>query len=207
MIFLTIGLPSRFSEWCDGILCGLLQAIGEPFDLASGDTLEEIALASIKSPAPRLVVGVRHPGDELRAALSRAGSRFVVALDDPHAAFRNLVMRHGLERNAAVRAAAGSCAAVVGYMTMPGALVLRADASADNPIGAASAIADWLDLAVSPADIAALVEMRPYPTELPAQNGSDSWWDGVSAADRAIVDGALDGYDEHFRGAGMGQMV
>jgi hypothetical protein len=207
MILLSIGLPSRFAEWCDGIICALVRAAEGPFDLASGNTLEEIALAAIKSRSSRLVIGARQPTDELRAALSRAGSRFVVALDDPHEAFRNLVTRHGLDWKAAVRAAAGSCAAILSYVAMPGALVLRADQEGNDPIGTATAIARWLDLAVNPADIAELAEGQSGPSEPSAQDRTDSWWDTISASDRVIVDGALNGYVDYFRGAGVGQMI
>jgi len=207
MILVSIGLPSRFAEWCDDIVCALAQAAGGPLDLASGNTLEEIALAAIRSPTPRLVIGARQPTDELRTALVQVDNRFVVALDDPHAAFRNLVTRHGLEWTAAVRAAAGSCAAILSYTAMPGALVLRADQEGNDPGGAAAAIAHWLDLAVSPADIAMLVEGQPCPSMLSAQDRTDGWWDTISTSDRAIVDGALNGYVEYFRGAGIGHMI
>ena len=207
MILLSVGLPSRFAEWCDSVFCALVQAAGGSYDLASGNTLEEIALEAIKSPATRLVIGARQPTDELRASLSRAGSHFVVALDDPHAAFRNLVTRHGLEWTAAVRAAAGSCAAMLSYAAMPGALVLRADQEGRDPAKAASGIARWLNLAVAAADIAALVERLPHPSALAAQDQTDGWWEGISALDRAVVDGALNGYVDCFRGAGLGPMV
>jgi hypothetical protein len=207
MILVSIGLPSRFAEWCDDIVCALVQRAGGPLDLASGNTLAEIALAAIRSPTPGLVIGVRQPTDELRTALSQARSRFVVTLDDPHAAFRNLVIRHGLEWTAAVRAAAGGCAAILSYTAMPGALVLRADQEGNDPGGAATAIAHWLDLAVNPADIAMLVEGQPCPSVLSAQDRTDGWWDTISASDRAIVDGALNSYVEYFRGAGIGHMI
>jgi hypothetical protein len=90
---------------------------------------------------------------------------------------------------------------------MPGALVLRADQEGDDPGGVATTIAHWLRLAVSPGDIAALVEGQPCPSVLSAQDRTDGWWDTISASDRAIVDGALNGYVDYFRGAGIGQMV
>ena len=207
MILLSIGLPSRFAEWCDGIICALVRAAGGPFDLASGNTLEEIALAAIKSPASHLIIGARQPTDELRAALSRAGTRFVVALDDPHAAFRNLVTGHGLDWKAAVRAAAGSCAAMLSYVAMPGALVLRADQEGNDPIGTAMAIASWLRLSIRPADVGPLLQGQPHPNPLAVQDELDAWWDGIPASDRAAVDGALNSYVDYFRGAGMGQMI
>jgi hypothetical protein len=207
MILVSMGLPSRFAEWCDDIVCALARAADGPLDLASGNTLEEIALAAIRSPTPRLVIGARQPTDELRTALAQVDSRFVVALDDPHAAFRNLVTRHGLEWTAAVRAAAGSCAAILSYTAMPGALVLRADQEGNDPGRAAAAIAHWLDLDVGPAVIAALAEGQPRPSVLSAQDRTDGWWDTISASDRAIVDGALNGYVDYFLGAGIGQMV
>lgn len=207
MIFLSIGLPSRFAEWCDGIICALVRTAAGPFDLASGNTFEEIARALIKSRAPQIVIGARQPTDDLRAALLRTGRRFVVALDDPYAAFQNLVTRHGLEWNAAIRAAAGSCAAMVSCTALPGALVLRADREGRDPTAAATAIAQWLNLEIGPTAIAALVQSQPDPSTMLTPRELDGWWDGIPATDRAVADGALKGYIDHFSGAGMGQIV
>lgn len=207
MIYLSIGLPSRFAEWCDGMICALLQAAGEHFEAVGANTLEEIALAAINSAAPRLVIGARQPTDELRNALIRAGTRFVMALDDPHAAYGNLLTRHRYDWKEAVRAVASSCAAVMSYAAMPGALVLRADREGRDPLGTVTAIARWLGLAVAPADIKALAEEHSDPGGFAAPDRDDDWRAAISAGDRAVVDGALNGYVDYFRGAGLGQML
>lgn len=207
MIFLSIGLPSRFAEWCDGIICALVHRAMGSVDIASGNTLEDIALASIKSQAPQLVIGARRPADLLRTALLGTGRRFVVALDDPHVALQNLVTRHGLEWKSAVRAIATSCASMLNYTAMPGALVLRADQEGRDPAAAAAAIVEWLDLDVSPADIAALAAGQPDQEAFAAGDDHAAWREGISPTDRAIADGALDGYADYFGGAGMGHFV
>ncbi len=189
------------------MICALLHAAGERFEAVGANTLEEIALAVINSAAPRLVIGARQPTDELRNALIRAGSRFVMALDDPHAAYGNLLTRHRYDWKEAVRAVAGSCAAVMSYAAMPGALVLRADREGKDPLATVTAIARWLDLAVASADIAALVEEHAEPGGAAAQDRDHDWREAISAADRAVVDGALSGYVDYFRGAGLGQML
>lgn len=207
MIFLSVGLPSRFAEWCDGTICALVQAALGPVDLVSANTFEEMGLAFMKSQAPHLVIGARQPTEELRVALSQMGRRFVVALDDPHAAFQNLVTRHGLEWKAAIRAAAGSCASLLRYEAVPGALMLRADREGRNPLATAIIIADWLNLEINLEDTEALLRDRPDPGLVAAQGEFDAWWATISGSDRALVDGALNGYVDYFSDARMGQLV
>lgn len=207
MIFLSVGLPSRFAEWCDRVACSLVGATVGPFDLVSANTCDEIALASMKSRVPHLVIGARKPTDELRAALSESRRRFVAILDEPRAALYNVVTRHELEWKPAIRAVAGSCASMLGYAEMPGALVLRADQEGRDPVTTAAAIAQWFDIEISRADLAALLQDHADPSAIPAPVGFDAWWAGVSANDRAVVDGALTGYTEYFSNGRMGPLV
>jgi hypothetical protein len=208
MIFLSIGLPSRFAEWCDQVICALVEAATGRAELASGNTLEEIALALMKSQAPQLVIGARQPTDDLRTLLSQTGRHFVVSLDDPRAAFQNLATRHGLGSKDAIRATAGSCASIFSYEAMPEALVLRAEQEGRNPLEAATAIAHWLNIEINPAEIAALLNDRPDLNSLLLQGERGAWWTTIAATDRAVVDGALNGYIDHFSGgARMGHLV
>ena len=97
MIFFSVGLPSPLIDWCDAVIARLAQCVVGPADIVSANTLEELGLALIRSRAAHFVIGSRLPNDGLRRAIAENGSRFVVALDDPRAAFQNLVTRHGLD--------------------------------------------------------------------------------------------------------------
>ncbi len=207
MTYLSVGLPSRFAEWCDGILCALVQAARGSFDSANANSLGELALAWIKARSDNLVIGARQPSDDLRTALIETGRRFVVALDDPRAAFRYLVATHGFDWREATRATAASCAAMLNFTTLPGALVLRANRVGRVTPAAAAAIAGWLDLDLDTAAIAAVLAMHPGTIHPDADAELESWWQEVSPTDRAIVEGALKGYADCFGGGPLGQML
>lgn len=207
MIFLAIGLPSGFAEWCDDVIGALVRTAMGPFEIASGNTLDEIACVAIRSRVPRLVIAARQPREDLRAALVATGKRFVLVLDDPYAAFYNLIVRHGLEWKTAIRATASGCASVLGFAGLPGALVLKADRDGHDRSAVAAAIAKWLDLTISPAAIAAVVRDLPDAAAVSARTEMEAWWNGVSSGDRAMVDGALAGYSEQSGADKTGQFI
>jgi len=207
LIYLQIGLPSRFGEWCTRVLCGLVQAAVGEFDLASGDTLDQLAVASIKAKAPHLVLVACQPSGDLRAALACIGRRFIVALDDPYAALHNLVTEHGIEWKSAIRATAASCASTVTVDGLPGALVLRASCEGGDTAAAASAIANWLDLDVTSADLAALVQKLPNPVSKAAQQELEAWRDRTLDRDRSIAEGALRGYMRRLERGEMSELI
>lgn len=207
MIFFSIGLPSPLVEWCDAVIARLVQAAVGSAELVSANTLEELGLALIRSGAPHFVVGSRLPSDGLRTALADNRSRFVVALDDPRAAYRNLVTRHGLQPIDATRAVAGSCASLLNYDTVENALVLRAQQDGSDTFAIAEAIARHLDLALGAADVARCVETLSESGITPMPSNIDPRWDRIEDEEREIVNGALDGYVEHFAGRGLGKIV
>ena len=207
MIFFSVGLPSPLVEWCDAVIARLVQFALGPADVVSANTLEELGLALIKSKASHFIAASRQPSDGLRSVLAEHETRFVVALDDPRAAFQNLVMRHGLDPIAATRAVAGSCASLLNCAVTGDALVLRAEQDGRDPLGTAEAIARHFGLDVGPAEIARSVEalaeigMTPMPSDI------DIWWDCLEGPQREIVIGALDGYIDHFAGRGLGKII
>jgi hypothetical protein len=206
MIFLSIGLPSRFAEWCDGVICTIVHTAIGSFHVESGNTLDEIARAVLKSRAPRLVIGARQPSEDLRVALAEMGTRFVLALDDPYAAFYNLVARHGLEWKTAIRATASSCALTLGYQAMPGALVVHASREGLEPIATARMIARWFNIDLDNPAIATAVRGSD-PDFVSARQEFQAWWSRISTSDRAVVDGALGGYIEQTDTGRMGQIT
>jgi hypothetical protein len=207
MIFFSIGLPSRFAEWCDVVATRLVEMALGPADLVSANNLEEIGLAAVRTHGGHLVVGARQPTEGLRSALTETQCSFIVALDDPRAALHNLAVRHGLEWKAATRATATSCAAMMSYALMPDAVVLRADQNGRDPIAAAGLIARCLGLELNAADIAACAASIPPVRADAADDASDPWWDRLETADREIAGCALTGYAEYFSGQRLGQLI
>jgi hypothetical protein len=207
MIFFSIGLPSRFAEWCDGVATRLVETALGPADLISANTLEEIGLAAVRAHGGHLVIGARQPAEGLRAALTAAQCGFIVALDDPRAALHNLAVRHGLEWKAATRATATSCASIANFALMPDAVVLRADEVSRDPIAAAGLIARCLGLELDASDIAACAGSTAAVRPDTAEDAADPWWDQLATADREIAGGALTGYAEYFSGQRLGQLI
>lgn len=207
MIFFSIGLPSPLVEWCDAVIARLAQCILGSAEVVSANTLEELGLVLIKSRASHFVIGSRLPSDGLRRAISENGSRYVVAFDDPRAAFQNLVTRRSLDPIAATRAVAGSCASLLDYTITDNALVLRAERDGRDPLGTAEAIAQHFGLEIGPAEIAQSVEALAEIGMSPAPNDISTWWNGLEGPNREIVDGALNGYIDHFAGRGLGKII
>jgi hypothetical protein len=200
MIFLSVGLPSCFTEWCDGITIRLVQQTLGPVETAGADTIEQFAFAVIKARSPHLVIVSRQTVGRLWEALAQANKDIIVVLDDPRLALENLVVRHGFDFLEATRMVAKGCAAVVSCMSIPGTLILRASTDGTNPGAIAEAIARHLRLSVSEADIENIFEgldPRPWPQE------GAVWWDRLKDSERALAAGALEPYVAHFAGGDL----
>lgn len=192
MFFFVIGLQSAFAEWCEAVTAELARHALGPTELIRADTLEQIALNVIATGASQAVVSSRQPGGRLRAALVESRRNFIVALDDPGMALADLVLGRGVALAAAIQAVASSCAALTGYRSAPGTLVLQSGRDWPQEAATAAAIARHLQLAVDDAEIgelAARAAGRP-------QYDAAAWWDGLAAADREMAAGALAPYLE-----------
>src|SRR4051794_16078742 len=120
-----MGLPGRFSAWCEAALAALLGPgtavetvpnLSEMLEYARiSPSLEAIARCLISTAAPHLVVGIRKPDERLRSALAQTGTRFVVALDMPKRAVADASEAAGADLNRTIRAVANSCAAVMRF--------------------------------------------------------------------------------------------
>jgi hypothetical protein len=203
MIFSSIGLPGRFTEWCDAILAELVQRALGPTDLVSGNTLAEIGAAALKGSGHHLIVASRQPTEEWRMALAAAKRPLLVTFDDPRACFHNLAVRHGLEWNTATRATAGSCATILSCASMPGALLLRAEQHRRDPLATATTIARWVGLGLGDSDIADIVGATP----LAADDELDEWWTTLDEAKRSIAAGAFQGYATYLNGDALGPLI
>ena len=149
MLYFVIGLPGRFTEWCDAAAAEIARRALGPTELIRGNTLEEISLALIHTGASRAVVASRQPGGRLRSALVEAGRSFLVVVEDPRTALAEAVHRQPNDVAAAAQLVASSCAGITRYVSSPGALALFRDRDGSNPVITARAIAHHLALTLA----------------------------------------------------------
>jgi hypothetical protein len=207
MILISIGMPSRFTEWCDGLVVRLAMGSFDTVEAAALNSLDELAAAVLQTRAARLVVSSRQPVIRLQTAIVDSGRPFLVALGDPRAALRDLVQRAGYDLTNATRAVASSCAAIFALTRAPRALVLSAAAGVD-PIGAATAIAEHFELPIDSDAIAGIIAELCASGLAPDDRAENAWWDGLAEGDRAIAQGALLPFGTHMAsGAGLEPFV
>src|SRR5215469_11337849 len=142
----VIGLPGRFTEWCDAATAEIVGRALGPTEFVRADTLEEISLWMIRSGASRGVVASRQPGGRLRSALVEAGRTFLVVVEEPQTALLEAAQKQSNDVAAAAQLVASSCAGITRYVSSPGALALFRDRDGSNPVIAARAIARHLAL-------------------------------------------------------------
>jgi hypothetical protein len=207
MIFFSIGLPGRLAEWCDAVIFRLAQRALGPVELVSLNTLDELALAMIRTGASHFVVCARQPGGGVQTALAQAGRRFIAVLDEPRAALRDLATRPGSDLIAATRAIASSCASMLNCAAMPAALVLNGVEHGDDLVATASMIARHLDLDVNGEEIETIVTLLRDEGVAPKPAGDEAWLDSLEGSQRALVNGALGAYVDHFAGGALGRIT
>jgi hypothetical protein len=191
MLYFVIGLPGRFTEWCDAATAAIARRALGPTELVRADTLEEISVAMIRSGASRAMVASRQPGGRLRSALIEAKRTFLVAIEDPRMALAEAVQRQPGDVGSVVQLVASSCAGITRYASSPGALALFRTRAGD-PVGTARVIAEHLALPIGDADITEIVGdlagsgLTPEPSDDAAQ------WDSSEVQAQRVVRGALD---------------
>ena len=206
MIFFSIGLPSRFAEWCDAVTARLVESRWGPVEICSIQMLDELAVAAIRTKAAHLLARCRQPVLRLQAEIVAAGRPFLVALGDPQAALRDLLLQQVAEFAGATRAVASSCAAMLTVTQAPGALVLSSDRAAD-PVAAAEAIARHFEVGLCRDEIARLVADLAAAGVAPGQDEDRSWWDGLAEREQTVAAGALQSYVSQFGGGAAGVIV
>ena len=218
MIFISVGLPSRFGQWCDAVIAQLAGHSGASVTVKSwppladmlgypsiAPTLDEAAFTLLSTGGvEHLVVGVRQPDAGLLSALADTGAPFVVALDHPRNAAAEILAETDREVRAVTRAVANSCAQLIPYPSLPGALLVHADSTRSDVAGTVLAIARHLGIGGSDVEIAEMIERLPetcgfWPTT--AQPGL------VPYTASRVMDGAFAGYEECFAGRGLGPIV
>jgi hypothetical protein len=207
VILISIGMPSRFAEWCDALVERLAASSFETVEAAALNSLDELASLVLKTRALRVVVSSRQPVIRLQTAIIDSGRPFLVAIGDPRAALRDLVQRQGYDLLAAIRAVACSCAALLALTRAPQALVLSGAAGADQT-KAATAVAEQFGFSIERDAIAGILA-EVYAAGFIPEDGEDSaWWNGLTVRDRAVADGALLPFVAHLAsGSGVEPFV
>jgi len=191
MLYFVIGLPGRFTEWCDAASAEIARRALGPTELVRADTLEEISLWMMRTGASRGVVASRQPGGRLRSALVEAGRTFLVVVEDPRTALTEAVQRRPNDLAAAAQLVASSCAGITRYVSTPGALALFRDRDGSNPVTAARAIAHHLTLSVSDADIVEIVSDLADAGLTFERNDRAAQWRGLGVEQQRVLDGAI----------------
>jgi hypothetical protein len=191
MLYFVIGLPGRFTEWCDAVSVEVARRAIGPTELVRADTLEEISLWMMRTGAPRGVVASRQPGGRLRSALVEAGRGFIVVVEDPRTALVEAVQRRPNDVAAAAQLVASSCAGIIRYISSPGALALFRDRDGSDPVNTARAIARHLTLDVSDADIVEIVDNLATAGLTFERSDGAAQWEGLGVEEQRVVGGAV----------------
>jgi hypothetical protein len=191
MLYFVIGLPGRFTEWCDAATAEIARRALGPTELVRADRLEEISLWMIRTGASRGVVALRQPGGRLRSALVQAARTFLVVVEDPRTALAEAVHLQHDDLAAATQLVASSCAGITRYVASPGALTLFRDRDGRDLVSTARAIARHLAIDVNDANIGEIVDgLAAAGLSFAASDGA-ARWDGLRAEERRVADGAL----------------
>ena len=185
MVFISVVLPSRFGEWCNAVVARLVERALGPVESVGADTIEQFALAVMRTERPYIVVGSCQTVGRLWSALAAGERSFVLALDDPRIALQNLVLRHGNDFVESTRIVAKSCASVLSSISLPRALVLHAEQAEKDPVSTASAIARHLKLNIDEAEIAQIVTPLADLILGRWRQEAKLWWDGLEGLRRA----------------------
>jgi hypothetical protein len=206
VIFFSLGLPTRFAEWCDAVIVRLVhQALG-PVEAIAADTLEQFSLGIVKIGSPYAIVISRQIVGQLLGVLGHANRGCIVALDDPRLAVENLITHHAVDFLEATRVVAKSCASMVSCESVPRALTLQADQARAGPLATAVTIASHLELVIDEVQIANVVAAVADFCLWPDPKGS-SWWAHLDKSQRMLITGAVDPYVARFAGNGLGPIT
>jgi hypothetical protein len=205
MVLFSIGLPSRFSEWCDALLRHLVERGLESAEAVGVNGLEDLAAAAIRSNAAHLVACSRAPVSRLRNEIARSQRPFLLALGEPRAAVRRM-FEHLDNVADATRVAACSCAAMVELARLPHALVVGpSDGRSLRQL--AEAIVDHFALPLDPSEVQHIADQFTA-IDLPAEEtDTDRWWERLSEREQETVTGALQAYAEYFVGHEIDRLV
>jgi hypothetical protein len=220
VIFFSIGLPGRFSEWCERVIARLADTLMGPVVVGEwpsldemlgyrplGRVLDQVAVILLQNAPAHLVINVRQPDERLHAALAETAIPFVLALDDPRVAVADILAKTDFEPAAATRVVADSCSFVMRYTAMPGAFRLHANEARGDASGIVSAIARHLRIPIGETEAAAIADSVAQTGSAPGETASGAGTLAVADWVRKMLDGALGPYGELFAGGILGHIV
>jgi hypothetical protein len=205
MIFVSVGLPGRFTQSCDAILVQLVSKALGSAELIATNTLDDLAISMIRTGASHLVMSSRQPSSRLRGILSAGGTRFMLTIEDARTAVADLMMGQGSSLADAIRAVSSSCAALLRCAELRGALMLAEDRHGDDLVGVAEAIRAHFDLAVDRADLLLIAENASSTYDAP--DNVEGWWGALGEPARQAISGALDGYASYSATGSLGKFT
>jgi hypothetical protein len=219
VILLSVGLPGRLAQWCEGVMARLAGAVGGEVAAACWPApgelygygeipavLDEIGRFLIHSRASHAVIGARFPDTGLCRTLAERQARFVLALDDPLDAVADLVADMAADPKLAARAVAKSCPLALQFDGLPGALAIDRDLARRDTKAAVAAIAAHFAIAVDADAVAAVAgDAAALGGDLAPMGEALAQRLPVTA--RKTVEGALAGYARRFRGGRLDQIV
>ena len=205
MLMFLLGLPNQFTQWCEALIVKLAERTSGSLLSFSAGSSEELLQAIIERPSQRIFVSQQQPGSWLHRTLAAANGRCIVALADPRACVAELAAGSGSNLIDIVRGVANSCATLTSYLSLPGALVPRAEEHALDALATARRIADHLQLPPADEDIFKALDTAP-PLD-PAAVATATWGDRFDASELVLINGTLAGYAEYFDGGSLGDLV
>jgi hypothetical protein len=126
MIYLTVGMPSRFSEWCERLFHALLESNStEPVNIVNTDSLEGVGGAILTGGSAHAIIVSRQPHAGIEKLLLNGEVPFLLLLDEPQNCARALETDYDYDCLSAIRSVANSCAALLPLVNSPGALIVR----------------------------------------------------------------------------------
>lgn len=200
MILFSLGPFGPFAAWLASAVARIAELGLGPTAVVSADTPEELAGSLIRCASANVVAASRRPSPELRALLAGSGAPLLIAADEPWAGLFDLAAGHGQDLRAATRILADSCAAAMICTGMPKVLVIGSDAARQDMSGTLGRIAQFCGLDIAP-------DRTGLPVPPRASIAASEWWRTLDPDQRAIAEGALNGYMGWLAGTGFGEIT
>jgi hypothetical protein len=208
MILFSLGIPGRFARWCDAVVARLAHHCVGSTEVVSLNTLEELALALIRTGAMHFVICSLQPTGALLNAIAQMNKKFIVALDDPRFAVEDILANDGIpDPIEATRIVARSCASITNSMKTSGALVLRASEAGRNLSATVEAIARHFELPITQEHVEDILNSMCFlPLALEREFNEPSSY----RSDRlrqAYINSALGAYANFFKNRELGSIT
>jgi hypothetical protein len=168
--------------------------------------LEEFARLLIATDVTDLVVGARQPDAALRRVLADTQARCIVWIEDPLIAAADLFENTGADALLVTRAIANSCALLMGYAELPGALTIHCGGARGYPPAAVMEIADHFGIAIDEDTARRIVAEVASSDEALALPSAD-WAAPFPETARKTLGGVVFGYQQCIAGRGFGRLV